>query len=219
ASPVLQKPIQLGADIVVHSTTKYLNGHSDVIGGAVIVNSEALGEKIKFIQNATGGILGPFDSWLTLRGIETLALRMEKISASALRVAKYLERHEAVEKVFYPGLESHPNHALAKSQQKYFGGVISFTLKGDSMDDAIRFVSSTSIFHLTDSAGGVKSSISHPVSMSHKAMSAEARQKAGVKNSLIRLSVGIEHADDLIADLEQTFSTVLKKQFSAAGKL
>ncbi len=211
ASPVLQKPIQSGADIVVHSTTKYLNGHSDVIGGAVIVNSEELGEKIKFIQNATGAILGPFDSWLTIRGIETLALRMERISENALKVARFLEQHEAVEKVYYPGLESHPNHELAKSQQKYFGGVISFTLKGDSIDDAIKFTSSAGIFNLTDSVGGVKSSVSHPVSMSHKAMNEEAREKAGIKNSLIRLSVGIEHVDDLINDLEQTFIKISKK--------
>jgi len=212
ASPVLQKPIPMGADIVVHSATKYLNGHSDVIGGAVIVNSEEWGEKIKFIQNATGGILGPFDSWLTIRGIETLALRMERICENALKVARYLEQHDAVEKVYYPGLESHPNHELAKRQQRFFGGVISFTLKSGSVDEAIYFVSNCNLFNLADSAGGVKSSISHPVSMSHKAMTVEARKKAGVADSLIRLSVGIEHADDLIHDLELTFEKVSQKQ-------
>ncbi len=205
ASPALQKPIQLGADIVVHSATKYLAGHCDVIAGAVVVNSEELSNEIKFIQNATGGILGPFDSWLTIRGIETLALRIERSCENALKIARFLESHEAVEQVNYPGLESHPNHDLANSQQKYFGGVISFTLKSNNIDDAIQFASNTSFFNLTDSVGGVKSSISHPVSMSHKAMTPEARKKAGIGNSLIRLSVGIEHADDLIKDLGEAF--------------
>lgn len=210
ASPVLQKPIELGADIIVHSATKYLSGHCDVIAGAVVVNSEELGTQIKFIQNATGGILGPFDSWLTIRGIETLALRVERICENALKLARFLEEQELVEHVNYPGLESHPNHGLAKQQQRYFGGVISFTLKSGSVDEAIHFVSNCSIFNLTDSVGGVKSSISHPVSMSHKAMTPEARSKAGITNSLIRLSVGIEHADDLIHDLKTVFSKLAK---------
>ncbi len=208
ASPALQKPLQYGADIVVHSATKYLAGHCDVIAGAVVVNSEKLAEEIKFIQNATGGVLGPFDSWLTIRGIETLALRVERISENALKVARFLEQHPLVEKVNYPGLASHPQHELAASQQRYFGGVISFKMKSEFIQDAIRFVSSTQFFNLTDSIGGVKSSVSHPVSMSHKAMSAPARQKAGITNSLVRLSIGIEHAEDLIQDLEKTFKKI-----------
>lgn len=210
ASPALQKPIAAGADIVVHSATKYLSGHCDVIAGAVVVNSEELGRQIKFIQNATGGVLGPFDSWLTIRGIETLALRVEKISGNALKVARFLEKHDAVERVNYPGLESHPNHELAKTQQRLFGGVISFTLKSGNVNEAIQFVSGSGLFNLTDSVGGVKSSISHPVSMSHKAMTAEARERAGVSDALIRLSVGIEHADDLIQDLEAGFDRIQK---------
>lgn len=205
ASPALQKPMKQGADIVVHSATKYLAGHCDVIAGAVVVNSEELGNQIKFIQNATGGVLGPFDSWLVIRGIETLALRSERISENALKLARFLETHEAVEQVNYPGLESHPNHALAKKQQRYFGGVISFTLKSGSVNEAIHFVSNANLFNLTDSVGGVKSSISHPVSMSHKSMTAEAREKAGITDALIRLSVGIEYAGDLIDDLKTTF--------------
>ncbi len=211
ASPALQKPIQLGADIVVHSVTKYLAGHCDVIAGAVVVNSEELANEIKFIQNATGGILGPFDSWLTIRGIETLALRIERSCENALKIARFLENHEAVAQVNYPGLKLHPNHELAKSQQRFFGGVISFTLKSGSVDDAIQFVSRTALFNLTDSVGGVKSSVSHPVSMSHKAMTAEAREKAGISDSLIRLSVGIEHVDDLIDDLEEAFGRINRK--------
>lgn len=210
ASPALQKPIAAGADIVVHSATKYLSGHCDVIAGAVVVNSEELGGQIKFIQNATGGVLGPFDSWLTIRGIETLALRVEKISGNALKVARFLEKHDAVERVNYPGLESHPNHELAKTQQRLFGGVISFTLKSGNVNEAIQFVSGSGLFNLTDSVGGVKSSVSHPVSMSHKAMTPEAREKAGVTDALIRLSVGIEHADDLIQDLEAGFDRIQK---------
>lgn len=216
ASPALQKPIQFGADIVVHSATKYLAGHCDVIAGTVIVNSEELGNQFKFIQNATGGVLGPFDSWLVIRGIETLALRVERISENALKLARFLESHNAVEQVNYPGLEAHPNHALAKKQQRYFGGVISFTLKSGSVDDAIHFVSNSNLFNLTDSVGGVKSSISHPVSMSHKSMTVEARAKAGITDSLIRLSVGIEHADDLIDDLQTTFEKL--STFATAQK-
>ncbi|MDZ4846653.1 MAG: PLP-dependent aspartate aminotransferase family protein [Chitinophagales bacterium] len=210
ASPALQKPIQFGADIIVHSATKYLAGHCDVIAGAVVVNSEALGSQFKFIQNATGGVLGPFDSWLVIRGIETLALRTERISENALKLARFLEQHEAVGQVNYPGLEAHPNHELAKKQQRSFGGVISFTLKSDSVHDAIHFVSNSNLFNLTDSVGGVKSSISHPVSMSHKSMTDEARAKAGITDSLIRLSVGIEHADDLIEDLKTLFDKLEK---------
>jgi len=210
ASPALQKPIQFGADIIVHSATKYLAGHCDVIAGAVVVNSEALGSQFKFIQNATGGVLGPFDSWLVIRGIETLALRTERISENALKLARFLEQHEVVGQVNYPGLEAHPNHELAKKQQRSFGGVISFTLKSDSVHDAIHFVSNSNLFNLTDSVGGVKSSISHPVSMSHKSMTDEARAKAGITDSLIRLSVGIEHADDLIEDLKTLFDKLEK---------
>ncbi|GIV33499.1 MAG: cystathionine beta-lyase [Chitinophagales bacterium] len=206
ASPVVQKPLHWGADIVVHSATKYLAGHCDVIAGAVIVKSPELADEIKFIQNASGAILGPFDSWLTIRGIETLALRLERSSTNALRIAHFLENHPAVEQVNYPGLPSHPQHELAARQQRLFGGVISFTLKSQKKDEATRFVSSTTLFNLTDSIGGVKSSISHPVSMSHKAMDPEARKKAGITDTLIRISVGIEYADDLIEDLERSLN-------------
>ena len=201
ASPILQKPILLGADIVVHSATKYLAGHCDVIAGAVIVNSDTLAEEIGFIQNATGGVLAPFDCWLTIRGIETLALRMEKICESAHKIAHFLEQQEAIEQINYPGLQSHPNHELAKKQQKYFGGVISFELESKDIRDAIRFATSLKLLNLTDSIGGVKSSVSHPASMSHKSMTPEARLQAGISDSLIRISVGIENVDDLIEDL------------------
>jgi len=208
ASPALQKPIAIGADIVLHSATKYLAGHSDLIAGIVISKTEELGEKIKFIQNASGAILSPFDSFLVIRGIETLHLRVKQHSANAFEVAKFLERCEEVDKVYYPGLTTHVNHAIAARQQKAFGGVVSFTLKNDTAEAAIQFVTSTKLFRLAESLGGVKSLLCHPAEMTHKSIPAEKRRSAGVADSLIRLSVGLEDAEDLIDDLKQTFVKV-----------
>lgn len=208
ASPALQKPIEFGADIVVHSATKYLAGHSDVVAGVVIVNSDELAQQIKFYQNATGGILGPFDSWLTIRGIETLVLRIEKQSESAMKIARFLEQHDLVDDIFYPGLESHPNHELAKKQQRMFGGIITFSLKRDLIKDAMDIVSTTKLFKLAESLGGVKSLICHPTTMTHKGTPAAIKQKVGVKDSLIRLSVGIENVDDLIQDIELALAKI-----------
>jgi cystathionine beta-lyase len=212
ASPIAQKPLELGADIVIHSGTKYLAGHSDLVAGLIVVNTDELVEQIKFIQNAAGGILGPQDCWLTIRGIETVTLRVERQCKTALRVAEYLTTCEDVAEVFYPGLASHKNHALAAKQQNgLFGGVISFTLKDDTEKAAINFVTSTNYFKLAESLGGVKSLICHPAQMTHKSVPVEKRHQSGVKDSLIRLSCGIEEAEDLIADLQQAFKKVKKK--------
>ena len=211
ASPALQKPLTLGADIVLHSATKYLGGHSDLIAGLVVTKDAALGQQIKFIQNACGAILSPFDSFLVIRGIETLNLRMKQHCRSAAEVAAFLEKHPAVEKVFYPGLPSHPNHELAKQQAKDFGGVISFSLKQDSTEEATAFVTATKLFHLAESLGGVKSLVSHPASMTHKSIPVEKRRAAGVADSLIRLSVGLEEPEDLIHDLELAFAALERK--------
>lgn len=211
ASPALQQPLNLGADIVVHSATKYLGGHSDVIAGIVVVKEPELGARIKFFQNACGAVLGPQDSWLTIRGIETLFLRIKQHNANAQAIAAYLETHPLVDKVFYPGLKSHPNHDIAKKQQKGFGGIVSFSLKQDDLKVAERFVSNTDIFKLAESLGGVKSLISHPANMTHKSIPAEKRKAAGVVDSLIRLSVGIEEVEDLIADLANTFKKLKKE--------
>lgn len=208
ASPAGQKPIELGADIVIHSATKYLAGHSDLIAGLVITNSRELSESIKFIQNASGGILAPFDCWLTIRGIETLYLRIEKQSHNALRIAEYLQENPFVDKVYYPGLHTHVNHDIAKQQQYFFGGVISFTLKEDTTLKAERICSSTKLFKCAESLGGVKSLLCHPAGMTHKSIPAEKRKSAGINDSLIRLSCGIEDADDLITDLENAFHYV-----------
>ena len=210
ASPALQQPLSLGADIVVHSATKYLGGHSDVIAGIVVIKDAALGARIKFFQNACGAVLAPLDSWLTIRGIETLFLRIKQHNANAQAIAEYLENHPAVDKVFYPGLKSHPHHDVAKKQSKGFGGVVSFSLKQDELKLAETFVSTTKIFKLAESLGGVKSLISHPANMTHKSIPAEKRRAAGVVDSLIRLSVGIEEVEDLIRDLEQTFKKLHK---------
>jgi cystathionine beta-lyase len=212
ASPALQKPLTLGADIVVHSATKYLGGHSDLIAGLVVTREKELGEKIKFIQNASGAILSPFDSWLVIRGIETLPLRIQQHCANAQKIAAYLEQHPAVDKVYYPGLSSHVNHAIASKQAKGFGGIVSFTLKNDSGQAAVQFVSATKLFLLAESLGGIKSLVSHPANMTHKSIPAEKRRAAGVADSLIRLSVGLEDADDLINDLEQAFVKVAIKK-------
>ena len=208
ASPVLQKPLDFGADIVVHSATKYIAGHSDVIAGLVIVKNEELAKEVKFIQNACGGILGPFDSWLTIRGIETLSLRMDRISDSALKIAQYLEQHDLVDAIHYPGLPSHPNHDIACKQQSKFGGIISFSLKQDRLNEALDFVTSTQLFKLAESLGGVKSLIAHAASMTHKTIPREIRHQIGVQDSLIRLSVGIEDSEDLMEDLEQAFEKI-----------
>jgi len=205
ASPALQQPLTLGADLVVHSATKYLGGHSDLIAGIVVAKEKELGAKIKFLQNATGAILGPFDSWLVIRGIETLHLRIQQHSRNAQAVAEFLETHPAVQKVFYPGLASHHNHEIAKKQSKGFGGIVSFTLKTDTEDAAIKFVTSTQYFKLAESLGGIKSLVSHPANMTHKSIPADKRRAAGVADSLIRLSVGLEEAEDLIEDLKAAF--------------
>ena len=205
ASPALQLPLTLGADIVVHSATKYLAGHSDLIAGIVVTKNEALGTRIKFLQNACGAILSPFDSWLLIRGIETLHLRVKQHCINAGLIAEWLEQHPLVDKVFYPGLKSHPNHAIAKKQSKGFGGIVSFTLKDDTEAAAIAFVTNTKYFLLAESLGGIKSLVSHPANMTHKSIPAEIRRSNGVADSLIRLSVGLEEADDLINDLEQAF--------------
>ena len=205
ASPALQQPLTLGADIVVHSATKYLGGHSDLIAGLVVTKEKELGEKIKFIQNASGAILAPFDSWLVIRGIETLELRVKEHCRNAAAVAAYLETHPLVDKVYYPGLTTHPNHEIARQQSKGFGGIVSFTLKEDTETAATALVTSTKYFKLAESLGGVKSLLCHPAQMTHKSIPAEKRRAAGVADSLVRLSVGLENAVDLIADLEQAF--------------
>jgi cysteine-S-conjugate beta-lyase len=208
ASPALQKPLSLGADLVIHSGTKYLGGHSDLIAGLVIAREKELGEKIKFLQNACGAILAPFDSWLLIRGIETLHLRIRQHCASAALIAGFLEQHPAVDKVFYPGLATHPGHAIAGRQAKGFGGIVSFTLKDDTEEAAISFVTSTGLFQLAESLGGIKSLVSHPATMTHKTIPAEKRKAAGVADSLIRLSTGLEDAEDLVDDLRQALDKV-----------
>ncbi|MBK7692525.1 MAG: PLP-dependent transferase [Bacteroidetes bacterium] len=206
ASPLLQKPLNLGADIVLHSGTKYLGGHSDLLAGIVTVKNESLAEKIKFIQNASGGILGPQDCWLLIRGIETLALRVPKQCENALKVAHFLSTLSEVDEVYYPGLSTHLNHSVANAQQgNLYGGVLSFTLKNDTLEEATRFVSNTNYFKLAESLGGIKSLICQPALMTHKSIPRDIRCKSGVKDSLIRLSCGIEESNDLIEDLKNTF--------------
>lgn len=211
ASPASQKPIDLGADIVVHSATKYLSGHSDLIAGLVVTATPELGEKIKFIQNASGAILGPFDSWLVIRGIETLNLRIRQHSENAQKVAEFLTQQPLVRNIYYPGLASHPNYHVATAQQKYSGGIISFDLHIDDAALASDVVSSTTYFKLAESLGGAKSLICLPSAMTHKSIPEEKRRAAGVTDSLIRLSVGLEDADDLIADLKQVLQKAAKK--------
>ncbi len=210
ASPALQQPLSLGADLVVHSATKYLGGHSDLIAGLVVTKEKELGEKIKFIQNASGAILAPFDSWLVIRGIETLHLRVQQHCRNAQAVAEWLETNPAVDKVFYPGLKTHLNHDIAKKQSNGFGGIVSFTLKNDTEEAATAFVTSTHYFKLAESLGGIKSLLCHPAQMTHKSIPTEKRRAAGVADSLIRLSVGLEESADLIADLEQAFQKLNK---------
>lgn len=212
ASPVAQKPLNLGADIVVHSATKYLSGHSDLIAGLVVTATQELGDKIKFIQNASGAILGPFDSWLVIRGIETLSLRIKAHAENAQKVAEYLQSEKLIKNVYYPGLETHHNHNIAKKQQKYFGGVVAFDLVIDDKELASKIVSSTKLFKLAESLGGVKSLLCLPCEMTHKSIPAEKRYQSGVTDSLIRLSVGLEDADDLIDDLKQAFAVAVNAQ-------
>jgi cystathionine gamma-synthase/cystathionine gamma-lyase len=201
-SPFFQRPLELGADIVVHSTTKYLGGHSDVVGGAVVTSDRAAWEQIKFYQNAAGAVPGPWDAWLVLRGLKTLAVRMREHERSALRLAAVLESHPAAERVYYPGLLSHPQHALAAKQQSGFGGMISFELKG-GFQAVERFVSKTKLFTLGESLGGVESLVCYPPQMTHAALGPEGRAQRGIRDNLLRLSVGLEHIDDLEADLVQ----------------
>lgn len=210
ASPIIQQPLKLGADLVLHSATKYLGGHSDLIAGLVVAKSEELGQRLKFIQNASGGILAPFDSFLVIRGIETLSLRVQKHSENAQKVAEWLQKRAEVGEVYYPGLPNHRNHHIAAQQQKYFGGMVSFSLKNDHLEAAAQLVSSTRLFLLAESLGGAKSLVCHPAQMTHKSIPAEKRRAAGVADSLIRLSVGLEDADDLIADLEQALNLCKK---------
>lgn len=207
ATPYLQRPIDLGADIVMHSATKYLGGHSDVIAGALVARTEELGEKLHFIQFASGGILGPHDAYLVLRGIKTLALRMQRHSENGQKVAEYLANQPLVKQVFYPGLPTHPQFELAQKQMKSgFGGMLSFTFESGKKEDSIRFLEKLRVFTLAESLGGVESLANHPALMTHASIPAEKRAELGILDDLVRLSVGIEDADDLIADLERALS-------------
>ena len=206
ATPYLQKPLDLGADIVMHSATKYLGGHSDVIAGALIVKDETLGEKLHFAQFATGGTLGPMDSYLVLRGIKTLHLRVQRHCENGAKVAEYLVNHPKVEKVYYPGLENSPNHDIAKKQMiGGFGGMVSFTFKSGAKADAIKMLEKVKVFTLAESLGGVESLANHPALMTHASIPEEKRKEIGISDDLVRLSVGVEDIADLVADLEQAF--------------
>lgn len=207
ASPYLQNPLDLGADIVVHSATKYLGGHSDVVHGAVIVKDDNIAEQLYFLQNSCGAVPGPHDCWLVLRGIKTLHVRMKQHCENGIAIASFLRGHPKIDKVYWCGFEDHPNYAIAKKQMRGFGGMMSFTLKDDSMEAASKVLSSTKLFSLAESLGGVESLIGHPASMTHAAIPREERIKNGLVDSLIRLSVGIEDAEDLIADLKQAIET------------
>ncbi|WP_373516725.1 cystathionine gamma-synthase [Pricia sp.] len=203
ATPYLQTPLDMGADIVMHSATKYLGGHSDVVVGALVVKDKALADKLYFIQNASGAVCGPMDSFLTLRGIKTLHVRMQRHCENGRAVAEYLEKHPKIDKVFWPGFESHPNHEIAKAQMKDFGGMVSFIPKSRTEKDAVKIIEKFKVFTLAESLGGVESLAGHPASMTHASIPKEEREKSGVVDSLIRLSVGIEDVEDLIGDLEQ----------------
>lgn len=202
ATPVFQRPLELGADIVMHSVTKYLNGHSDVIGGAVITNDSDLAEEIGFLQFAAGAVQAPFDCYLAHRGIKTLAVRMQQHQANAMKIAEHLEGHPKVEKVLYPGLASHPQHALASQQMDGYSGILTFFVKG-KLDDAKRVLKKTRLFTLAESLGGVESLIEHPATMTHASLPAAVRKELGIKDTLIRLSAGIEDTEDLIEDIDQ----------------
>lgn len=206
-SPYFQRPLEFGADIVVHSTTKYVNGHSDVVGGAVVVKDAQLADKLAFLSNAIGPIASPFDSFLAMRSLKTLAVRMRAHAENAMAVAEFLKSHKQVEKVIYPGLPQHPHHALAKSQMSGFGGMVSFVVKG-ALSQARAFMESVKIFSLAESLGGVESLVNHPAIMTHASVPAETRKTLGITDTLIRLSVGIETQKDLIQDLEQALDKV-----------
>jgi len=206
ATPYLQNPLDLGANVVMHSATKYLGGHSDVIMGVLICNDETIAKEIYRIQNSSGAVCGPQDAFLVLRGIKTLHLRVQRHCENGKKIANFLMNHPKVENVFWPGLESHPNYDIAKRQMRDFGGMVSFTLKGNKLDDALNLVKKVEIFALAESLGGVESLIGHPATMTHAAIPKEERVKTGVVDSLIRLSVGVEDVEDLIADLEQALS-------------
>jgi cystathionine beta-lyase/cystathionine gamma-synthase len=206
SSPYLQRPLELGADLVMHSTTKFLNGHSDSVGGVVVSNSDELAEKIGFLQNAVGAILSPFDSWLVLRGVKTLAVRMKRHEENGMGIASYLANHEKVRKVYYPGLPDHPQHELAKKQMNGFGSMISFEL--GSYENAKRFLDQVRLCSLAESLGGVETLISHPESMTHGSVPEEMRKRLGITSGLVRISVGIEDIEDLVADLENAFDSV-----------
>jgi cystathionine gamma-lyase len=207
ASPYLQTPLDLGADVVMHSVTKYLGGHSDVIMGALVVNDEQLYKDLAFIANSCGAVPGPQDSFLVLRGIKTLHLRMERHCFNGKKIAEHLRNHPKVGKVYWPGFTDHPNHAIAKKQMKDFGGMLSFTLKDDRLEQATKFMQSVELFSLAESLGGVESLINHPASMTHASIPKEERIKNGLSDTLIRLSVGVEDVEDLIADLEQALQS------------
>jgi cystathionine gamma-lyase/cystathionine beta-lyase len=202
----LQNPLDLGADIVMHSVTKYLGGHSDVVMGALITNREELHEQLYFILNSSGANPGPMDSFLVLRGIKTLHLRMQRHCENGRKIAHFLKNHPAIEKVYWPGFEDHPNHHIAKKQMRDFGGMISIVLKNATIEDTFRIASSFEVFSLAESLGGVESLINHPATMTHASIPKEEREKAGVVDTMLRLSVGVEDVDDLIADLEQALS-------------
>ena len=202
ATPYLQRPLELGADIVMHSATKFINGHSDMVGGIVAVNDDGLAERIAYLQNSIGAVAGPFDSFLALRGVKTLDVRMERHCVSAMTIAEWLEQDDRVASVLYPGLASHPQHELAKRQMPGFGGIVTFFIKG-GLDDARRFLERCAVFSLAESLGGVESLVDHPAIMTHASVPAAERAKLGISDTLIRLSVGIEAVDDLIADLDQ----------------
>jgi cystathionine beta-lyase/cystathionine gamma-synthase len=208
ASPYLQQPLSLGADLVLHSATKYLGGHSDVVLGAVIASTIELGERLRFIQNASGAICGPQDAFLVLRGIKTLHIRVQRACENAQRIVEFLQKQAAVVNVYYPGLTSHPNHEIAKKQMKDFGGMVSFDLKKDTFENAQKILSNTHYFSLAESLGGVESLIGHPASMTHGSVPRAERLKVGLTDSLIRLSVGIEDVEDLIADLKTAFEHI-----------
>jgi cystathionine beta-lyase len=208
ASPYLQNPLELGADIVMHSVTKYLGGHSDVIMGALVVNDEKLQQDLAFIANSCGAVPGPQDSFLVLRGIKTLHLRMERHCLNGRKIATYLREHPKVGKVYWPGFSDHPNHEIAKKQMRDFGGMLSFTLKNDSLENATKLMENVELFSLAESLGGVESLINHPASMTHASIPKEERIKNGLSDSLIRLSIGVEDCEDLIADLDQALASV-----------
>jgi cystathionine gamma-lyase/cystathionine beta-lyase/cystathionine gamma-lyase/homocysteine desulfhydrase len=205
-SPYFQRPIEFGADIVIHSTTKYLNGHSDGVGGAVVLNDSELYERLKFIQNAAGAILGPFDSWLVLRGVKTLAVRMERHNQNGLAIARFLSSHSKVKKVYYPGLATHPQHELAKKQMTGFGGMLAF--ETGSLANAAAVLKSVRLCALAESLGGVETLISHPATMTHASVPREEREKLGITDGLVRISVGIEDVEDLVADLDQALGEI-----------